>query len=374
MKRKVMMAMTIICILLIVGWFVYTFEYVSGDFRNNLWAPAYLLIHGESPYHISVLFSDSTAVWFPQIIGVFFPLGLLSQNQASNLWLIINGVTLIGMTTYLMWQVKQKKTTPIIYGLVLLAVIFFPSSITHFGLGQVDFLLIAAMLTSAYAIENHNAPATALSFAFALTKPQICFLVLPSAFISLILKRKWKSSLLIAILSVTYVILLTIPLWVFDPNWVKDFIWNLRSLPKWWQPALLSQLQVMFDRQGFVLWFLVATTCLVISIVLWNKLAPHQAVLWSLALTTLAAPYLWSWDFTLLLPLFIDTAARLTKVYARLILFFSWVMSLFFSIWSHQFDDGDKRLWWLPLVMLFGLGASLYIEYKNNPKISPTNP
>jgi hypothetical protein len=222
-------------------------------------------------------------------------------------------------------------------------------------------------------IEKHNLLATAFGFAIALTKPQTCFLVVPSAFISVVLKGKWKHSLEVAALTGAFVFALTIPLWVVDSNWVNDFICNLRSNHDWLQPALLSQLQVRFGRQGLVLWFLVAISCLVLSTVLWIKLVPHRAVLWSMALTTVAAPYMWSWDFTLLLPLFVDTAGRLTKVHARLVLFLAWIATFLFSIWSRQFDKGDNRLWWLPFVMLLGLAVSLRLECKENSKCTPPN-
>jgi len=367
-----MEAFAIILALTLAGWFICTYKFTSWDFRNNLWAPAYLLIHGKSPYRISVLFDNSNAVWFPQIIGALFPLGLLSQYQASNLWLLINVFAAMCLVIFLMRQPEQKKPTFLIYGFVLLGVFLFPPSVTLFTLGQVDFLLIATILTGTYMIEKHNTFIAALCFAIALTKPQICFLVIPSTFIALILARRWKYSLEIAALIGMFMFALTIPLWVVDSNWVKDFIWNLRSNPDWLQPALLTQLVIRFAHYGFILWLLVAIFCLALSTVLWIKLVPHQAVLWSMALTTIAAPYLWSWDFTLLLPLFVYTAARLTKIYARLVLFSTWVAIFFFSIWSRQFDKGDNRLWWLPLLMLLGLALSLILEYKN--AIHPTPP
>jgi hypothetical protein len=242
-----------------------------------------------------------------------------------------------------------------------------------FILGQVDFLLIAAMLICAYMMEKDNALAAALCFTMAFTKPQICFLAAPSVFIALILKGRWKYCLKIAALTGAFVCALTVPLWIVDSNWMGDFIGNIRSNPNWSQPALLTQLVIRFDRQGFILWFITAITLLVISTVLWIKLAPHQAVLWSLALTTVAAPYLWSWDFTLLIPLFVYTAARLTKLSTRLVLSSIWIAIFLLSIWSRQFNQGDDRLWWLPFVMLAGIVLSLIMEYGGNLKYRPAD-
>ena len=372
MNKKIIFLVSAISTLILVCWFIVASKFVSWDFRNNLWAPAYLLIHRQSPYNISGLFSECTAVWFPQIIGVFFPLGLLSQNQASNLWLIINLLTITGLTYVLINQVKQKQANSLIFGIVLLGVLFYPATIVHLILGQVDFLLIAAMLIGVYGIEKHNAPLAALCFALALSKPQICLLVIPGAFIYCILNGKWKFSFLLVLLTGAFVIAMTIPLWVFDSGWVKDFISNVRSLPTWSQPTLLSQIKAHFGRQGYVMWFFVAIPCLVASTVLWNKYTPHLAALWSLGLTTIASPYLWSWDFTLLIPLFIYSAVRLTKVYTRLILFSCWAASIFLSIWSHQYDDGDNRLWWMPLLMLLGLGICILLENLGKTNSIPT--
>lgn len=358
------MTFAAICVLISIGWFVRTFRYEGWDFRNNLWAPAYLLVHGESPYRISILFDGGNAVWFPQVVGMFFPLGLLSQHQAANLWLIINVLMTMGLATFLMWRAKEGKPTPLVYGVALLGVFLFPPTIAHLVLGQVDLLLIAAILASAYMIERHHAVAAAFCLAFALTKPQLCFLVIPSALLSPILKGKWKEGLRLAGLMGVFVLALSIPLWVAEPSWIDDFVLNLRSNPDWLQPALFTQLQLRFGIQGFILWILVASSCLVLSIVLWTRLVPHRAVLWTMALTTIAAPYLWSWDFTLLLPVFVDTAMRITRTRAGLVLSSTWIATLFLSVWSRRFDNGDNRLWWLPFLMLLGLVWCLKLEPK----------
>jgi hypothetical protein len=55
------------------------------DFYNELWGPAHLLVRGESPYDTSSLNADLPAVWPPMAIGVFAPLGWLSEKTASRL-------------------------------------------------------------------------------------------------------------------------------------------------------------------------------------------------------------------------------------------------------------------------------------------------
>ena len=365
-KPKPVAIFLLTLIILLIGWFIYAFEWTGWDFRNNLWAPAHLLMHGESPYNIKPLLDNCRclALWFPQIITVFSPLGLLPLQQASNLWIIINASTVVVLTSFIMRQFKRENLNLLIYGLVLIAVFLFPPSVSHFRLGQADFVLIAAMIISAYMLAKEKVPLTAFGFALVLAKPQIGFLTIPGALLSLIFKKKGQYSLRLALSTGLLVIALTIPFWLADIHWLNDLIGSLQENRDWLQPALIVQLQVKLGHQGFLLWLVIAISCLALSTVLWIKLHPSQAVLWSMALTTLAAPYIWSWDFTLLLPLFIDTAVRLTKASSRLVLLTTWLLVFYFSIVSLKFNPGDDRLWWLPFIMLLGIIVSLALEYK----------
>ncbi len=80
--------------ILLVGVAAYLFlsraNLGAWDFRNNLWAPAHLLVGGRSPYLIESLFPGSNAVWMPTVIGAFFPLGWLTESQATALWVVIS--------------------------------------------------------------------------------------------------------------------------------------------------------------------------------------------------------------------------------------------------------------------------------------------
>jgi 4-amino-4-deoxy-L-arabinose transferase-like glycosyltransferase len=82
-----------------------------------------------------------------------------------------------------------------------------------------------------------------------------------------------------------------------------------------------------------------------------------------MALTAIASPYLWSWDFVLLLPLFVDTAARLTNTLSRVVLFVFWAACLVLTVVSIQVvGAGDSRLWWLPPVIITGIALSLQLD------------
>src|SRR5712692_2292721 len=89
-RERIFAAVLLLAFAVGIVAFIKTPLFGSWDFRNNLWGPAYLLVHGQSPYHISTLFENSNALWFPMAIGLFFPFGWLTQSEASNLWLLGN--------------------------------------------------------------------------------------------------------------------------------------------------------------------------------------------------------------------------------------------------------------------------------------------
>ena len=74
-------------------WYLSTLQLIGGDLYNNLWGPARLLVHGQSPYDTGALLQPPgvswlPAVWLPMATGLLFPLGWLTVYQASQLWLI----------------------------------------------------------------------------------------------------------------------------------------------------------------------------------------------------------------------------------------------------------------------------------------------
>jgi hypothetical protein len=345
-------------------WWIATSTFSSWDFRNNLWAPANLLLHGKSAYAINTLFENSNAVWFPQLIGLFFPLGLLSQYQAATVWLLGN-ITII---LFLIWNVSQKtqnrKPTPLLLGLLVLIVFLFPPTFRLLLLGQVDVIIVSALLAGTVALERRQWALGSLLYAIALGKPQLCVLVLPGALGYLFVNHKGRKDLFRCILyACLFVVLLTIPLWVGNLNWPNDFLKNLRHNPQWSQPSLYSQLNVVFGQLGILVWAIGFAIVFGYTIRMWLIWEPSKAVLWSLALTTVASPYIWSWDYFLLIPLILDTAIRIRNGRARIILLITYCISIIlFGLALMYIGPSDNVLWWFPLLLLAGIVGSLEID------------
>lgn len=350
--------------LVLVIYFSISAQFVSWDFSNNLWAPAYLITHGESAYNINLIFADSNSIWFPQIIGLFFFLGFLPQHLATNVWLILNIALLLALILYFLRQSSNNQKTPLYFGILALSVFLFPPTIRHLILGQVDILLIAALIAGVYSIEKKQLMLGGFLFALALVKPQHCIVVLPSVFIYLLFARRaWQDILKLFLATLFFVIFQTLPLWFGSLNWFVDFLLNLHRNPGWIQPNIFSMLYNRFGAIGFAFWMVIYVTIIVINFRIWLKNKPEKGVLWGLASTAIISPYLWSWDFVLLLPLFVDTAIRLENLPSKIILAAFYAICFFGSIFSLQGGAAsDEVLWWLPFVLIIGIVSSISVD------------
>jgi hypothetical protein len=372
--RKLFFVLLGIFLVGVLTWFIFSVKFLSGDFRNNLWAPAYLFLHGGPTYRLDPALADIRSVWFPQILGIFFPLGWLSLYQATNIWLILN----IGLLVFLTWLVV-RQTTPdkpglILPGILILSVLFFPPTIRMLSLGQVDIILVVALIGGTYAVTRNNLILGGFLFALALVKPQLCLLVLFSVIWTIgSVKKQWKNALKLVLITGVFAIVLTIPLWFGNKNWVGDFISNLRENPLWSQPSIFSQLAIKHGSLGIIIWLAFFIFIFYLNLRTWAAFEPRQAILWSLALTTIASPYIWSWDFVLLLPLFIQTAVKSSNRLARSILFFFYIASSILAFITLRYiSTSDAVLWWFPYLTFIGILISLWIN-KKLTKVVPTS-
>jgi hypothetical protein len=265
-------------------------------------------------------------------------------------------------------RVIQKKPKPLFLGFLVLTVFLFPPTVRLLILGQVDVIVVISLIAGTYAIERRRLALGGFLFALALVKPQLCIIVLPSLIgYLLFIKREWQVVLKLLSISCLFGFVLTVPLWLSNSNWVSNFLINIQRNPQWSQPSIFSHMSYKLGSLGIVLWFFLFAATLILSIQLWSRYGPTQAVLWSLALTTIASPYVWSWDFVLLLPLFIDTAIRSANMLARASLFITYVICFVLSVISLKPPgSSDSVLWWFPFLMMIGIVISSQLSKKYN--------
>jgi hypothetical protein len=350
--------------LIILAWFVARAAlFTSWDFRNNLWGPAYLLVNGQSPYRVDTLFELGIAVWMPAAIGLFFPLGWLPYQQAVNLWFVLNILWFL----LLIWICAETHRPPaLLLAMVLLLNFLFPPLVTHIWLGQISILIGLVFLIAAYREEESPVLLTAFLLAVGLSKPQLAILVLPGFLAYTWKNRGLRRAVQLLLGLAAWVVVLTMPLFLAFPDWLPDFLWAMRQNPSWAQPSSLYLLRTTLPGYGTILWFLLLLLVLAFNHRLWTVLPVRDAVLWSLALTLLVTPYVWTWDFVFILPLFMAALFR-ERSRASLLVLLGGYMSceVVVSVMRVRGDVAEPRLWWVPGFLMGVLVAGQWVESRS---------
>lgn len=329
----------------IVGW----------DFRHNLWAPASLLVNGQSPYNVKALLDTGLAMWMPMAIGALFPLGWLSVKHAGSIWFLCN---LLALIFIIRLATRAKKIPLFLLFIVALAVALFPSTIRHLRLGQITLIICLSYLVAVVLLDKSRILLASLLIAFSLAKPQLSILVLPGILISYQREKGTRATIVFIALIIVCSVILTTPLFLGFPSWITDFVASVRQNPEYLQPSLFSLLPYWIGNVGYVIWGLMALVVVGLNIWLWLNKRRQDAIYWSLAMTPLVTPYLWSWDFVMVLPLLIKSAFTF-KEWWKLGMLISacglcWLINLHISF---RTDISNHRFWPVPWIIFMSIGA-----------------
>lgn len=323
------------------------------DFRNNLWGPAHLLVQGRSPYRVEVLYEGKLALWLPQAIGLFFPLGFLDLAVAANLWFLLN----VGLLLGLAWWFGRDRAKPLPPLAAILAATL-PPVLFHFFLGQFSLLAAALSLLAAHLAGRRRCFYAGLLIALALAKPQLALLAAPGLWLSCWRQGGRRGAILFPLAAGLGSIVLSLPLWIGYPHWIPDFLEGFRRNPPWQLPNLFSMLGTWWGAAGWALAALVALGLSGLNLWLWYKYPPEEALPWSLALTTLASPYIWTWDFMLFLPLIWRSLAQQRSRPARVLwiagLMLCWGLTMGLTVWVTPTEGEISYHWhfWMPWLFL----------------------
>lgn len=349
--KKIQLCIICIIVLSIAMLFILKSPFQPGwDFRNNLWGPAHLMLNHLSPYRVDVLFDNSNAVWLPMAIGVWFPLGYFPLQQASNIWLLINFIALV---LVIVFSAGNIKISPLSFGLLVLLFALFPSTLSLLVLGQISLIICLILLIVARFDEQMHPLFTGFLLAFALSKPQLSFLFIFSYLICLFKKRRKRDVFLLMLYTGAGVILTCLPLFFFYPHWIPDFTHNLNINQNWLQPTLYSLLFGQINPRNIFFRAIFLLIGLITTLILSLKLPQRNALLWSLALTTVFSPYTWSWDFVLLFPILTYTFSSQKYRLRKLILTGGYILCLFvFFGMKLNGIISDELYWWVPLFLI----------------------
>lgn len=358
-RDKLWIALALIGLSLLAAWFIATQNFYSGDFRDNLWGPAYLLVHGGSPYLTAELFEHANSVWMPMAIGAFFPLGWLPQSTAMSLWFVGSLVCLMAVVGLSM---EGRLPPPARLAISLVAALIYPPFLSHMNLGQYTLLTIVLLLIAARLVADPRPSrlfGAGFVIALALAKPQLIILAVPGLLAASYSLRGRNHFLTLLASIALWSAALTLPLWIGSPTWPEGFIIAMLRNPKWQQPSMLNILHTWLGNAGVVLWGLLLAAVFAVNLRLWRRWHSRDAISWSLALTPLVTPYAWTWDYVLLLPLLLQTLYRAadwlgvalwTGAYTL-----CWGLIVLVRLTT---ENNDMRFWWIPwltVLLMWGI-------------------
>jgi len=314
------------------------------DFYNNLWAPVYLLVHGQSPYNTSSLHPLLPALWFPMSVGFFSPLGFLNESVATKVWFVFNILELSVVILLSLGRPIKFYLTAIVGFLVFL----FPPFLHHLLLGQFTITAMFCLTLAAYFAGKERNWVAAFFLALGLTKPQLGFLAFPGLLFFYSQRGGLKAAFRFGLQTSLMIVLTTLPLFIITPQWIPDWLASMRSNSTWLHPSLFSILRETVGAWAYIPWGIAALIGLAICYRLWKELSPFVAMLWSLALTTILTPYVWSWDFVLLLPILVYTFTKVNWRRRLLLLGAYWVGWLGLAYVQLLTSSSNHLFWWVP--------------------------
>lgn len=324
------------------------------DFYNELWGPAYLLVHGQSPYETSSLNSNLPAAWFPMAIGFFFPLGWLSEHPAQQVWFIFSLVELCAV----IFIAQGNGRTLYSSAALALLCLFFPSTLYHFYIGQISITVTLCLILAMHLIQSDRHWLASFFVALAFSKPHLAFLAALGFSFHYYRQGKWKGMTAFWGRTLIWALALCLPLFIAYPNWIPDALHAMSQNPIWSYPSLFVLFERFFGSWGYLLWIFTSIITIWINQSLWKKFQPIHATYWSLALAPLVSPYVGSWDFVILLPLLICTFVSIDwKRKIILILFYALAWIQMAQIQKLEVSH-NHYFWWVPLWFL-GLSALL---------------
>ncbi len=301
-------ALELALLALLAGWVLTTWRYPAGDFLNNAWAPARLLwLGGNSPYDqaaASQLLAGAAtspvlqAVWTPLALPLFLPLSFLPPGLAANLWFLAQFAWLL-MAAALLSRSKAAGPRSL---LALTVLMLFPPALNALMLGQVTAFAVVVLVAGALAADRGRVRLAGFLMAWALIKPQLTPLILLALGVWVWQGRRLRQLLIGG--SCGLVTGLG-PIIALRPTIAGEYVSALRTNPQWLHASLPALVREATGKAGagYATWLILATAVLWVTYRVWQVLPFRPAVAWTLALTLLVTPYVWSWDQVLLLPL-----------------------------------------------------------------------
>lgn len=318
------------------------------DLYNELWGPAYLLVQGKSPYDTASLNPILPAAWLPMSIGFFAPLGWLSEEVALRFWFLFS---LMEMALVVFLIQRGNKSIINLFFLSIFA-FSFPSTIYHLLLGQFSITTTLCVVAAIYLILRENHWPAAFLLALGLSKLHL--MTLPMLGLSILYYQHSGIKNMFSFWGRVFVacLVLCTPLFIVYPNWIPDAIQSMTSNAPWAFPNLQKFLVYTFGSFGMVIWGVAVALTIILSLFLWKRLDPIPATFWNVGLALLISPYIGSWDFVTLLPLWLYTFSAVNRWW-KIFMFISYVVAWLLMANIQGLEESHNHFfWWVPLWFL----------------------
>jgi Glycosyltransferase family 87 len=294
-----------------------------------------------------------------------FYLGLLPAKAAATLWFEINLVMLF-LSVWLLTDGWPGRLRLIAFPLALF---FFPV-LGALSVGQYDFPVLLGVSLLTYSLQKENVALATLGIVLLTFKPHVGALILVAAFGWLVYnggsfgRRVMRSSVLAGLL-------LFVTGFLADPRWITSYPGMLASyqnegnvsacsecasLPIWLSRWLSDGSLSMATLIAMVLLIVLLTLFLVIRQVLLNS--PVLLITAALLVTLLVSPYLYNYDFLLLLVAFAILINRGSLMQSLLMVICYLIPTLALLLFGRA---GNTAL----TLVTIALTALLYFEAKN---------
>ena len=295
-----------------------------------------------------------------------FYLGLMPAKAAATLWFELNLVMLF-LSVWLLTEGWPGRWRLLAFPLALF---FFPV-LGALSVGQYDFPVLLGTSLLIYSLRKENVPLTVAGMVLLTFKPHVGALILLAGVGWLIYHRSDFGKRLIRPLVVAAAVLFLVG-FLADPSWILSYprmLLNYQSEGNVSNCSECASLPVTLSR-----WFLDGslTNAVWIAIVLLIAFGvmlyflrtflkvPEFLLNAALLITLLASPYLYNYDFLLLLVPFAELARRGTLV-EKIIVFVCYLVPTYALLFYGR--EGNLSLMIVSLVLLILLCARTYAEH-----------
>ncbi len=361
-----------------------TLPYGSDDFIA-FWSAFQVAADNGNPYDGQKLlavqrevgWSNSDPQWFlnpPTLLVLLSPILSLPFMTSVEIWFLTNVflIIAIGLTTWKLLRIIPPRPAWVLLG----ASLFLPV-LESLKFGQLSIAITFSVIATLYLLSRKLDSCAALVFVFVLQKPH---LLLPFIVVLLWWAIAQKRTRFLSSLA-SAVILLTLLTLAFVPDGFNSWKALEFSPLDWHSAALVSWVRIFAEERGFTSapWIVGIYTTVFCAISVFVTRPWLSDFSWSenfaplLLLSTLSAPYLWPFDFALLvivqLLLLAKALTRSPEKLRRLIIIPLLIILQSVAIYARSQSVSLDEMWWFPL----GLTAVwCYANFISNTKIGLT--